>query len=528
MMKWNLQLPLIIFCLFALTGCREPKPIVSDTVRISMEENPQTLDPRKARDLSTAAITQVFYEGLMRIQPDGKAAPAIAESVSFSPDQKTITFHLRESAWSNGDPVTAQDFEESWKSLLDPKFSSPNAYQLYAIRGAQAAKEGRLPIDQVGVHAPNASTLIVKLEQPTPYFLSLASTHFFFPVHISLRNQTTESNSSNKEIITNGAFQLEKWNLHDGLTAIPNPHYWDKDHVRLKQIQFNVLDNATALQLFQNGELEWTGSPLSTISVDALASLRQEGKLEVNPSAGVYLFRVNTEQPPFNHVKMRQAFALALNRADLVEFVLQGNQEPAFGLIPYAFISSSPYFDDCNLKLAHRFFQEAITELGLSLDKFPQVTINYASNERSHKIAQVAQQQWKEAFGINITLQSNDPKVNFDLIKNHHYQLGIGSWFADFRDPISFLEIFKFKDNGTNNTQWENQEFIDMLNASALAQNDEERKKLLKQAEHKLMNEMPTIPLFYNTYNYVKNSSLKGVYFSELGYLDFTHAYFDQ
>lgn len=522
---------LLILCLCIFTACRQPqKPLAqqSNTLRISMEGDPQTLDPRRVRDLGTATVINMLYEGLMRTGGDGQAAPALAESVTISPDQKTYTFHLRSSAWSNGDAVTAQDFADTWKSLLDPKFPSPNAYQLYAIKGAQATKEGRASSDQIGVHAPNDTTLIVELEQPTPYFLQLTATYFFYPIHASLRQQPTEgSNLPYSEMKTNGPFKLESWKHNESLAAIPNPHYWDKNNVRLNKLQFVQLDNPTALQLFQNGELEWTGSPLSTISVDALSSLREQNKLEIVPAAGIYLLRVNTEKAPFNHIKMRQAFSLALNRGDLVEYVLQGNQIPAFGLIPYSFIPGQPHFEDDNQELALRFFQEALDEQGLTLETFPPVTLNYASSERTHKIAQVAQQQWKKMLGVNVILQSNDPKVHIDLLKNRTYQLGVGSWFADFRDPISFLEIFKFKDNGTNNTQWENQQFIQLLNASATAKNDEERQNILKQAEYTLINEMPVIPLFYSSYNYVRNPAVKGIYFSELGYLDFKHAYWD-
>jgi oligopeptide transport system substrate-binding protein len=532
MMHQWLKIFLVPFCLLICVACRQPQPPVardSSTLRISMEGDPQTLDPRRARDLATATVIHMLYEGLMRTQADGQPAPALAETVTISPDQKTYTFQLRPSSWSNGQPVTAADFEETWKSLLNPQFPSPNAYQLYVIRGAQAAKEGQASNDQVGVHAQNDSTLVVELEQPTPYFLHLVSTHFFYPVHTSLRQQPADSSAlPDSQIVTNGPFKLEKWSRHNELTTTPNPHYWDKNNIHLKCIHCIVLDNPTALQLFHRGELDWTGSPLSTLSIDALASLGNQGQLEITPAAGVYLFRVNTERPPFHHVKMRQAFALALNRADLVEYVLQGNQSPAFGLVPHSFIPGQPFFEDDDLHLARRLFQEALEEQELTLQNFPPVTIFYSSGERSHKIAQVAQQQWQEAFGVTVALQSSEAKVYFDRLKNHDYQLGISSWFADFRDPISFLEIFKRKDNGTNNTQWESEQFIDLLNQSALASQPDERHKLLKHAERVIINEMPVIPLFYASYNYVKSPAVKGVYFSELGYLDFKNAYLNE
>lgn len=527
--QW-LKFLLIPFLLLISAACRQPqKPIAqSSTLRISMETDPLTLDPRRVRDLATTTVIHMLYEGLMRTQADGQPAFALAEEVIISPDQKTYTFHLRPSSWSDGQPVTAHDFEQTWKSLLDPQFPSPNAYQLYVIRGAQEAKEGRSAIDQVGVHAQDDSTLVVELEQPTPYFLNLTATHFFYSVHASLRQQAADASTlPDSQILTNGPFKLENWSHHNELTAVPNPHYWDKENVTLARIQLVVLDNSTALQLFKKGELDWIGSPLSTLSIDALASLKKEGQLEVMPAAGIYLFRINTEKPPFHHVKMRQAFAYALNRKDLVEHVLQGNQQPAFGIVPPSFIEGRPFFQDHDTSLALQLFQEALKEQDLTLQNFPQVSIYYASNERAHKIAQVAQQQWKQNLGVQVDLQSNEAKIYFDRLKKHDYQLGIGSWFADIRDPISFLEIFKLKENGTNNTQWENSQYIALLNQSSLATQFSKRQELLKEAENVMIKEMPVIPLFYAAHNYVKNPKIKEIYFSELGYLDFKKAYWD-
>lgn len=525
--RW-LKLFLIPFLLLAVAACRQPQQprAQSSTLRISMEEDPLTLDPRRVRDLGTATVIHMLYEGLMRSQKEGQPTLAVAEDVIISSDQKTYTFKLRPSFWSNGQPVTAEDFEQTWKSLLDPNFPSPNAYQLYVIRGAQAAKEGKASRDQIGVHAQDNSTLIVELEQPVPYFLHLLATHFFYPVHMSLREQAADASLlPNSQILTNGPFKLESWSRRNELTAISNSHYWDKKSVHLDRIHFLVLDNPTALELFKQGELDWTGSPLSTLSVDALASLKNQGQLEVMPAAGVYLFRVNTEQPPFQHIKMRQAFALALNRKDLVEHALQGNQQPAFGVVPPSFIEGEPFFQDHDVALAQKLFQEALEEQKLTLQNFPQVSISYASNERAHKIAQVAQQHWKENLGIQVALHNSEAKVYYDRLKKHDYQLGIGSWFADIRDPLSFLDIFKLKENGTNNTQWENSQYVALLDQSALATEFPHRKKILKEAEDVMMKEMPIIPLFYASYNYVKNPQLQGIYFSELGYLDFKNAY---
>jgi oligopeptide transport system substrate-binding protein len=517
----HLLLPLLLI----LTAChkQEVKAPPASTLRISTEGDAQTLDPRQTRDLATATIVYTLYEGLMRLNEEGQPMLAAAEDVSISNDHKTYTFTIRQSAWSNGQPVTAYDFEQTWKSVLDPKFAAPNAYQLYPIKGAKAAKEGILELDQVGIKATSPTTLVVELENPTPYFLNLVAAYFYYPVHADMRTKEGDKPKS-ETTITNGPFQLEEWLPQNQLTTVKNLHYWNAQNVKLGRIVFITLDNATALSLFERGELDWMGSPLSTLPTDALGTLKKEERLNQTMGAGLFLMRFNTQKAPFDQVKLREAFSLALNRQELVDHVLQGNQIPALGLVPPTFLNHPPFFRDYNLTKAQQSFKEALAAAHTSKEELPAITLCYANNERNHKIAQVAQQQWKQAFAIDVKLQSCEGKIMFEHLKNGDYQIGIGSWFADIRDPISFLEVFKYKNNGTNNTGWENPQFIQLLNLSSQTNHHLEREKLLTEAETVLIQDMPIAPLFYNTYNYLKQPHVKGVYFSELGYLDFKEA----
>jgi len=524
--------PYLLFSFFMLflVSCypKKPPPRVESTLTVSTENDPQSLDPRQVRDLGTTTVIHMLYEGLMRLQEGGQVVPALAESVTISPDQKTYTFKLRRSGWSDGQLVTAYDFESTWKSVLHPDFPSANAYQLYVIKGAQSAKECRSCVEHIGVQALDASTLVVELERPIPYFLRLTAAHFFYPVHPSMRLNSIDSQAShNVQLVTNGPFKLEKWSRHNELTAVPQPYYWDRKSVHLDRVTLVVLDNATALQLFHQGELQWTGSPLSTLPIDALTPLNKQGKLEVNPATGLYFIRLNTANPPFNQVKIRQAFAYALQRADLIEHVLQGNQQVALGLIPPSLLKSAPHFRDAQTEQAKKLFQESLAENHLTVADLPKISLCYASSERGHKIAQVAQQQWKEVLGVQVDLESCESKVYFDRLNEKNYQMGIGGWFADIYDPISFLDVFKSKDNGTNNTEWENQEYTSLIERSLDSSQPAERIQLIKSAEQILVQEMPIIPLFYASYNYLKSPTIKNVHFSELGYLDFKHAYFE-
>lgn len=523
---FNKLLSCLLLSVLAITvfGCDRRISEPEATLRISSEVDPQTLDPRLVRDLSTATVIHMLYEGLTRLDEEGYPIFAAAEDVNISDDQKTYTFKLRKAKWNNGKPLTAYDFEKTWKSVLDPNFPAPNAYQLYVIKGAKAAKEDKASLDLVGIKATDDNTLVVNLENPTPYFLNLTSSYFYYPVSSSMRHNKEGDKITPQNIVTNGPFKLEEFSHHNQLTAIKNPSYWDSKSVNLDKIQILIVDNPTALSMFERNELDWVGSPMGTIPTDALATLKNDGKLQIQPAAGIYLFRFNTEKPPLNNVKMRNALSLALNRQELIDHVLQGNQIAAKGLIPPSFINHSPFYRDHNATKALELFKEVLTENHLSLNDLPTMTICYGSSERAHKIAQVAQQQWKQALGLDIQLQSCESKVFYERLKTHDYQIGIGSWFADIRDPISFLEVFKYKDNGTNNTQWENSHYVQLLNLSSQANTPAEREKLLLEAELKLIEEMPIAPLFFSAYNYLVQPNVKDVYFSELGYLDFKNA----
>jgi len=510
---------------FSLFSCSPEKPVTEKkaTIRISTESEPQTFDPRHVRGLSEKTYMSALYEGLTRSEADGEIVPGMAETYAISEDKKTYLFKIRKSQWSNGQPVTAYDFYETWKSMLDPNFPSPNAYQLFVIKGAKEAKQGKLPFDEVGIKVIDDHTLVVELKNPTPYFLNLTSTNFFYPVCLAARQG---EKAQTVEWATNGPFQLdESSQFSNEWTLTPNPYYWDRAAVKVDEVKILKLDNMTALQLFEQNELDWAGSPLSTIPIDTLETLKKKGQLNIQAASGVYFLRLNTEHPPFNNSKFRRALAFALNRSDLVKHVLQGNEIAAERYIPSQ-LNSSALYQDNDFRQAKQLFEDALYEQQISKDNLPTISVCYANNPRARKIAQVIQQQWKEAFGLQVELQSCEGKVYYDQLKNHQYQIGIGSWFADIQDPISFLEVFKYRDNGTNNTQWEHPSYIELIDQSTQAQ-AEKRENLLIQAEELLMSEMPLIPLFHASYNYLQNSQLKGVYFSELGYLDLKHAYFE-
>jgi len=279
-----------IFLIF-LAGCKNSSPLSNgQCIRINIGADPQTLDPRKARDLTSITLMNMFFEGLMRTSKKGDLEPALAESIEVSNDGLQYRFHLRKSLWSNGDPVTSFDFAESWRSILDPGFPSDIAYQLYGIKNAKKAKQGEISLSEVGILTPDAQTLIVDLETPIPYFLQLVAMTSFFPVSHKMASGNSNGSFDPATYVCNGPFMPKVWKHADAIEAVKNPHYWQKEEVILAKIDLFMMSPDTEIQMFEEKNLDWAGSPLSKMPVDAIAHLKEKEELFISPFSGTYFF----------------------------------------------------------------------------------------------------------------------------------------------------------------------------------------------------------------------------------------------
>lgn len=504
--------------LLILASCQPdptPKtPVETQTLRIAANEGPHSLDPRKGHTLADATVMNMLYEGLMRLTSEG-IVPGMAESVSISDDKKTYTFHLREAKWLDGHPVTAQDFIYSWTSQLNPHFESTNAFFLYPIKNARAVKNGTCPAEHLSVKAADALTLVVELEEPTPYFLELTAFYPLFPV-----------NSHNEEI-TNGPFSLVAYTPKHELTVTKNPHYWDSSSINLDHITIILVDEHTALNLFELGEIDWTGSPLSMIPSDTLAALAHSAHLQASPVAATHFLRFNIHKAPLDNAKLRQALSLAINRDQLIHTIIHGSQQPATSFIPsFPNWEAQHLFQDNDQQLARQLFQEALEESGFTIDSFPAMTLSFGYDQRNYTIAQAIQQQWYRVLGVWIDLTATEFKLFREKIESQDYFVAYGSWFADFCDPLNFLSVFENKDNTTNGTGWENTRYQELLRLSSRQEDPQVRKSMLNEAEQILIQDMPIAPLFFYHLNYLKSPNLKKVEISPTGIQIFRNGYF--
>lgn len=514
-----------------MVGCQSSSQqgSFSPSITLNIGDEPQTLDPRKARDLQCQTVSRMLFEGLCRVSPEEKAELALAESVEISSDLKTFTFHLKEAFWSNGDPVLASDFAYAWKKVLAPDFLSDTAFHLYGIKNAKAAKEGKISVDDIGIVVLDSKTLVVSLESPTPYFLELTAMPAYFPVHERTDRENPAWAQNAATYVGNGPFTLKEWKHQDHLSLEKNPLYWDAPRVQIPSLELQMVESQTELKMFEKEAIDWAGSPLSFLPTDAISGLKKASALHTKQMLGTYFIRANTQRKTVDQVLLRKAFALAINRKAIIEHILQGGQTPATGLVPPSLgLQKGAYFQDADLETARALFSEALAERGITKEDLPEISLMFVAQESRRQIAQALQDQWFQAFGIRVKLEAFEAKVYFDRVSKQDYDLAMGSWIADFPDPINFLEVFKYRKGGSNNTLWENPRYVGLLEESAHTADPQKRLELLAQSEEILMNEMPILPLYFCSMLYVNQPRLQGVVLSSMGQLDFKWAFIDE
>ncbi|QRG68131.1 peptide ABC transporter substrate-binding protein [Brevibacillus choshinensis] len=495
----------------------EKKPQV---FRANLTSEPSTADPGLAKDATSGAVVRATFDGLTRLDKDSKPMKSMASDIKVSDDNRVYTFTIRDAKWSNGDPVTAHDFEYAWKRVLDPKLGAEYAYQLYYIKNAEKVHTAKAKPEELGVKALDDKTLEVTLENPTPFFLELTAFYTYYPVDKKVVEANPNWANEAATHVGNGPFKMTGWEHKSKIVLEKNENYWEKDVVKLDRIEFAMIeDDSTALSMFENGELDWAGQPLGGLPTDAIPSLKDAGKLVVHPKATMYWFKMNTTKAPLNNVKIRKALSYAVNRQEIVDNITQVGQVPTMGMLPQSMIiKKDGYFKDHDVETAKQLLAEGLKELGLS--SLPPITLSYNTTDRHKKIAEALQDQWKKGLGIDVKLANKEFKVHLQDMHELNYDIGRIGWNADFNDPINYMEMFRDQNTGNNDTGWENEKYKQLLQQSAVAKDPAERTKLFAEAEQIFMDEMPLIPLFTDVDVWVQSEKVKGVQVDGLGFID--------
>lgn len=486
----------------------------SKELNLVIVSEPPSLHPGLATDSTSSAILNNVFEGLTTRQGD-EIVNAAAEDISISDDQITYTIKLRDAKWSNGDPVTAYDFEYAWKWVLNPENASEYASMLYPIKNAEAYNKGEAKVEDVGVKVEDDKTIVVTLEQPTPYFLEMLAFKTYFPVNKNVAEKNPKwYTEAGEDYVTNGPFLLDSWNHNKDITLKKNPTYWDAANVALEKVNITMVESEqTATTMFDNGEIDFLGSPFQTVALDAINQYKSEGILKIKDYAAIYVYKFNTTDEILKNKNIRRALALAIDRQSLIDNITKGEQKPALGMVPVAvkgFEEDRGYFKDNDVEEAKKALEQGMKELGISNPEDINITISFNTNEAHAAIAQFIQENWRKNLGINATLDNSEWQVYLDKLSNLDYQVGRLGWIADYNDAYTFLEQYDSAQNGNNDTGWENPEYTRLLRESNKETDPEKRLELLKQAEAIIIEEMPVAPIYYYTNlsvakDYVKN-----------------------
>lgn len=498
------------------------------SLNINIKSEPPSLHPGTSTDTTSSAVIDQVFEGLTRLNLDGEPEEAMAESIDVSDDGLTYTFKIREDAvWSNGDPVIAEDFEYAWKWVLDPDNPDTDyAYQLYPIKGAEEAKENGGSLDDVGITVEDEKTLIVELEQPTDYFLELTAFYTYYP----LNKNVVEGNDdwaldAGEDYVSNGPFKLVSWEHKDRIVLEKNENYWDSDSVKLETITMHMIkDENTALQMYENGDLDWIGDPVDSVPLASIQTFLESGDLIAEPQAGLYYYAVNIEDDVLSNVNIRKALAHAIDREAIIENVTQTGEIPAMALVPPSMFpeNETGYFPDNDVEKAQEYLEKGLEELGL--EELPTIALSYNTDEGHAAIAQAVQDMWSKNLDVEIELNNEEWNVYLDTLSEGDYQIGRIGWIADFNDAINFLEIYETP-GGNNYTNWENEEYQALLKEARVELDSDKRQELLREAEEIFMEELPIIPVYFYTNAYMHKDYVKNIKPLPVGSLNLKWAY---
>lgn len=473
---------------------------------------PDSLDPHKSSGTWENHIIGDMLIGIFTEDIDGKPIHGAAESHSVSEDGLTWTFKIRPHNWSDGVPVTADDFVFSWRRILDPATASQYATLLYPFKNAQAVNEGKLPPDQLGVRAIDASTLELQLENPAPYLPQLLAHQTAFPVPKHLVEHYGADWFKPGIYVSNGPYVLAAWEPNNFIKLIKNPGFWDAANVQIDEVIFYPTDNTSAaLKRLRAGELDMQNG-VSSQDIDWLKANMPEA-LKLQPYLAVSYIAINSTRAPLNDKRVREALSLAFDRDTVADKVLKFNEAAAYtfvppgtaGIAPGAALSfaSMPYAE--RLAKAQALMQEA----GFGPGKPLKIALEIGPAPDNKRVGAVVQQQWAAIY-VDLELRASESKVLYALLKENNFDVSQAAWVADYNDAKNFLYLFRTESKDMNYGRWSNAEFDRLMAEADKARDEAARGALLRQAEQVLLDDYAVITNRYLNTRHIVQPYVKG------------------
>lgn len=534
-----------------LAGCNSGASATAKTqpmeLRLNLGDEPPNIDPQRATDQLSFDVLRQVEEGLVRVRDLGhiEKGSGLAKDWSISPDGLTYSFTLKDGIqWSDGQPIKAQDFAYAWKRALDPRTASQYNYQLFYIKGGEAAASVQLPknyktddavraatdkqiaaaLDKVAVKAVDDKTLTVTLAHATPYFLGLTEFSTYLPARQDYVEKLGDKYGADADkLLYTGPFRITGWTHENELVLEKNPTYWDAAAVKLGKVTFhlNVKDPNTAINMFEAGDLDTVGIP-----GDFIEQYKNKG-LQSMSGASTYYLEFNTHDAIFKNANIRKAFSLAIDRKLFADNIMRNGSQPATGLVPPSIpglVNPAQTFRQGNGDLvpvgpqpdqAKRLLAQGLHDLGLQ--QLPQVSFLVGDSATAKKYAQGLQEFWNKNLGVQVKLDSLAMKQSMQKEIAGQFQMSFGGWSADYADPMTFMDLF-VTGGGNQYAGYANANYDKLVLGAKQTADQNLRQQDLTQAEKLLLNDAPIAPLYVPTSNWVEKPSLKGMLRYPVGY----------
>lgn len=466
----------------------------------------KTYDPALNATLDGSNVINNTFEGLMRNKNDGNGlVPAMAaedpEIVDNPDGSQTYTFKLRDTKWSDGKPVTAEDFVYSWRRVVNPETASEVAFLMSVVQNADEIMEGKLPIEELGVAALDEKTFQVSLKYPAPYFSELTSSTFLMPVREDVVDPDGIWAKDPEKAISNGPFVLEKYSMGNEVILKKNPNYWNAENVKLEKIVGKmIVDASTTMSAFRGGEIDITDK----LVTEEIPQLIASGECTIIPALGnaFYLINQKTQIEALQDQRVRKAMQISIDRQSILKSLANNGQRFLGGYLPYGFVE--PDGQDYREKTGHFYIQETadiegakklLEEAGYpNGEGIPQIEILYNTNEGNKALAEVIQAMWAE-IGLNVVLNNQEWAVYQDTCSQAKYPaVSVRSLFSDYADPQELMDVYKTGSTQSNNA-YSNPAYDSAL-AKATVASGQERFDLFREAEQILIEDAYMIPLY--------------------------------
>ena len=478
-------------------------PVLAQTLHRGNGAEPETLDPAKSTGVPESHLQRDLFEGLIAEAADGRLIPGVAEKWTVSADGLAYTFTLRANAkWSDGNPVTAQDFVYSYRRLLDPATASKYAFMMWPLKNGEKVSKGEIKdVAQVGAEAVDATTLKLTLEQPTPYLLGLLAHHAAYPVSKKAIDAAGDRWTRPGNLIGNGAYKLAEWTPQSHIKLVKSDTFHDAANVAIKEAMFYPTEDIGAeLKRYRAGELDLTYQ----IPPDQIAFVKANlpAETKIAPYFGTYYYALNLTAEPFkSNVKLRHALSLAIDRDILVEKVTTAGEVPAYGWVPPNTANYSnvvPATQKMTQAERDAMAKKLMAEAGYGPGKPLEVEILYNTSDLHKRIAIAVSAMWDEKLGVKAKQVNAEWKVYLNAGAEKKFQVRRAGWIGDYNDAWSFLELLKGDVGKQNPSGYANARYDELMRKSTTLTDLGERAKVMAEAETIMLDEMPLIPIYHS------------------------------